>query len=138
MLIEKRSGRRLMNQINVVPYIDVMLVLLIIFMVAAPLPTVSGAPLFCKNATPGCVADWLAEPAALAQLPCIRQRFASGALFNWEFRHLDGREQRVIHRHVRDGRRDDDAGVRAGLHAAARGRRLDERRGDADPVAGEI
>lgn len=32
----------------------------------APLPTVSGAPLFCKNATPGCVADWLAEPAALA------------------------------------------------------------------------
>ena len=29
--------RRLMNQINVVPYIDVMLVLLIIFMVAAPL-----------------------------------------------------------------------------------------------------
>ena len=37
MLIERRSGRRLMNQINVVPYIDVMLVLLIIFMVAAPL-----------------------------------------------------------------------------------------------------
>ena len=37
MLIDRRSGRRLMNQINVVPYIDVMLVLLIIFMVAAPL-----------------------------------------------------------------------------------------------------
>lgn len=32
--------RRLMNQINVVPYIDVMLVLLVIFMVTAPmLPT---------------------------------------------------------------------------------------------------
>ncbi|OIP10911.1 MAG: protein TolR [Rhodocyclales bacterium CG17_big_fil_post_rev_8_21_14_2_50_68_7] len=29
--------RRLMNQINVVPYIDVMLVLLVIFMVTAPL-----------------------------------------------------------------------------------------------------
>ncbi|MDD5175385.1 MAG: protein TolR [Sterolibacterium sp.] len=29
--------RRLMNQINVVPYIDVMLVLLIIFMVTAPM-----------------------------------------------------------------------------------------------------
>ena len=29
--------RRLMNQINVVPFIDVMLVLLIVFMVAAPL-----------------------------------------------------------------------------------------------------
>ena len=37
MLIEKRSNRRLMNQINVVPYIDVMLVLLVIFMITAPL-----------------------------------------------------------------------------------------------------
>ncbi|HEV2009234.1 MAG TPA: protein TolR [Burkholderiales bacterium] len=37
MLIEKRGNRRLMNQINVVPYIDVMLVLLVIFMVTAPL-----------------------------------------------------------------------------------------------------
>lgn len=33
----KRSGHPLMNQINVVPYIDVMLVLLVIFMVTAPL-----------------------------------------------------------------------------------------------------
>ena len=33
--------RRLMNQINVVPYIDVMLVLLVIFMVTAPLIQVS-------------------------------------------------------------------------------------------------
>jgi biopolymer transport protein TolR len=31
--------RKLMNQINVVPYIDVMLVLLVIFMVTAPLVT---------------------------------------------------------------------------------------------------
>ncbi len=37
MIIEKRSGKRLMNQINVVPYIDVMLVLLVIFMITAPL-----------------------------------------------------------------------------------------------------
>ena len=37
MMIERRGGRRLMNQINVVPYIDVMLVLLVIFMVTAPL-----------------------------------------------------------------------------------------------------
>ncbi len=44
--------RRLKNEINVVPYIDVMLVLLVIFMVAAPmmttanidLPTVGKAP----------------------------------------------------------------------------------------------
>jgi len=47
-----RRQRRLMNQINVVPYIDVMLVLLIIFMVTAPmmqsgsvnLPSVGKAP----------------------------------------------------------------------------------------------
>ena len=32
-----RRPRRLMDQINVVPYIDVMLVLLVIFMVTAPL-----------------------------------------------------------------------------------------------------
>jgi biopolymer transport protein TolR len=36
--------RKLMGEINVVPYIDVMLVLLIIFMVSAPLLTV-GVPL---------------------------------------------------------------------------------------------
>jgi biopolymer transport protein TolR len=33
----RRGNRRLMGEINVVPYIDVMLVLLIIFMVTAPL-----------------------------------------------------------------------------------------------------
>lgn len=45
-------GRRAMNEINMVPFIDVMLVLLIIFMVSAPLvtpslieiPSVGGAP----------------------------------------------------------------------------------------------
>jgi biopolymer transport protein TolR len=36
-MISRRGGRPLMNQINVVPYIDVMLVLLVIFMVTAPL-----------------------------------------------------------------------------------------------------
>ena len=36
----RRGGRRrMMNEINVVPYIDVMLVLLVIFMVTAPLVT---------------------------------------------------------------------------------------------------
>ncbi len=34
-----RVGRKLKNEINVVPYIDVMLVLLVIFMVTAPLIT---------------------------------------------------------------------------------------------------
>jgi len=33
----RRSSRRQMNEINVVPYIDVMLVLLVIFMITAPL-----------------------------------------------------------------------------------------------------
>lgn len=37
MSIARRRSRRLMNQINVVPYIDVTLVLLVIFMVTAPL-----------------------------------------------------------------------------------------------------
>ena len=46
--------RKLMNQINVVPYIDVMLVLLIIFMVTAPLvnPGVVDIPSIGKSATP--------------------------------------------------------------------------------------
>jgi biopolymer transport protein TolR len=35
--VTRGRGRRLMGEINVVPYIDVMLVLLIIFMVTAPL-----------------------------------------------------------------------------------------------------
>ncbi len=54
MLIEKRSGRRLMNQINVVPYIDVMLVLLVIFMVTAPLinPGQVELPSISKTSTP--------------------------------------------------------------------------------------
>jgi biopolymer transport protein TolR len=38
-MAQTSRGRRLMGEINVVPYIDVMLVLLIIFMVTAPLLT---------------------------------------------------------------------------------------------------
>jgi biopolymer transport protein TolR len=37
MMSERRNKRRQMNEINVVPYIDVMLVLLVIFMITAPL-----------------------------------------------------------------------------------------------------
>jgi len=36
-MYERRRKTRLMSQINVVPYIDVMLVLLVIFMITAPL-----------------------------------------------------------------------------------------------------
>ncbi|WP_305805712.1 protein TolR [Stenotrophomonas sp. YIM B06876] len=39
--ITRRTRRKLKSEINVVPYIDVMLVLLIIFMVTAPLLTLS-------------------------------------------------------------------------------------------------
>ena len=35
--VSRRRKRRMMNQINVVPYIDVTLVLLVIFMVTAPM-----------------------------------------------------------------------------------------------------
>ena len=49
-----RRHPRLMNQINVVPYIDVMLVLLVIFMVTAPLmnPGVIDLPTIGKASTP--------------------------------------------------------------------------------------
>ena len=54
MLTERRTNRRLMNQINVVPYIDVMLVLLVIFMITAPLinPGQVELPEIGKSATP--------------------------------------------------------------------------------------
>lgn|SRR5690625_4266454 len=57
----RRRGRRPMSEINVVPYIDVMLVLLVIFMVTAPLltqgvvvdlPQASAAPLDSKDIDP--------------------------------------------------------------------------------------
>ena len=46
--------RKLMNQINIVPYVDVMLVLLVIFMVTAPLvnPGVIDLPSVSKSAKP--------------------------------------------------------------------------------------
>ena len=49
-----RRYPRLMNQINVVPYIDVMLVLLVIFMVTAPLmnPGVIDLPTIGKASAP--------------------------------------------------------------------------------------
>jgi biopolymer transport protein TolR len=50
----RRKGHRLMSQINVVPYIDVMLVLLVIFMVTAPLitTTVIDLPTVSRASTP--------------------------------------------------------------------------------------
>lgn len=49
----RRRGRKpaLMSEINVTPFVDVMLVLLIIFMVSAPLLTV-GVPSICPTRRP--------------------------------------------------------------------------------------
>ena len=54
MPINRRRHPRMMNQINVVPYIDVMLVLLVIFMVTAPLmnPGVIDLPSIGKSSAP--------------------------------------------------------------------------------------
>ena len=51
--LRKRGGRRTMSDINMVPFIDVMLVLLIIFMVTAPLlsPSVIDVPSVGKAST---------------------------------------------------------------------------------------
>ncbi len=50
----RRARNRLMNEINVVPYIDVMLVLLVIFMVTAPMmnPGQVDLPQVSKSSTP--------------------------------------------------------------------------------------
>ena len=53
-----RSGRKLKNEINVVPYIDVMLVLLVIFMVTAPMIT----PGLIELPTVGQAAEVPAQP----------------------------------------------------------------------------
>jgi biopolymer transport protein TolR len=52
--MNRRRHPRMMNQINVVPYIDVMLVLLVIFMVTAPLmnPGVIDLPSIGKSSQP--------------------------------------------------------------------------------------
>ena len=75
------SSRRLMNEINVVPYIDVMLVLLVIFMVTAPLitPGVVDLPSVAKSsqapATPP-LEVIIKEDASII----VRDRDAKGAL----------------------------------------------------------
>ncbi len=73
-------SRRLMNEINVVPYIDVMLVLLVIFMVTSPLitPGVVDLPSVRKSSvTPATPLEVvIKEDASII----IRDRDAKGAL----------------------------------------------------------
>ena len=52
-LVSRGRGRRTINEINMVPFIDVMLVLLIIFMVTAPLITPSMIALPRVGKAPG-------------------------------------------------------------------------------------
>ncbi|MBE7941982.1 MULTISPECIES: biopolymer transporter ExbD [Ramlibacter] len=53
-MVQRGRGRRTINEINMVPFIDVMLVLLIIFMVTAPLiaPSVINLPSVGKASQP--------------------------------------------------------------------------------------
>ena len=46
----RRRGRRMMSEINVTPFVDVMLVLLVVFMITAPLLTV-GVPVDLPDST---------------------------------------------------------------------------------------
>jgi len=73
-VLETRKKRRPMSEINVVPYIDVMLVLLVIFMVTAPLLT-QGIEVELPKAG--------AEPidSAADKMPLILSVDAAGNLF---------------------------------------------------------
>jgi biopolymer transport protein TolR len=75
-----RRPRKSINQINVVPYIDVMLVLLVIFMVTAPLvtPAVIDLPTVDKASAPKVVPIEVFVKAD--QQLVVRQRDASGAI----------------------------------------------------------
>ena len=67
----KRTKRKLVAEINVVPYIDVTLVLLVVFMITAPLlmqgvkvdlPTANSAPMDKQKQEPLIVSINLMEP----------------------------------------------------------------------------
>ena len=61
----RRNRRRLMAEINVVPYIDVMLVLLVIFMVTAPLIT-SGVKVNLPQEKAGALASPTVESVVIS------------------------------------------------------------------------
>ncbi len=72
----KSNQRKLMGEINVVPYIDVMLVLLIIFMVTAPLLTQG-----IEVELPDAAAEPLADDLLRDHQPLILSVNSSGDLF---------------------------------------------------------
>jgi biopolymer transport protein TolR len=61
----RRGGKRPMSEINVTPFVDVMLVLLIIFMVAAPLLTV-GVPVELPRTAASALPSEREEPLTIA------------------------------------------------------------------------
>ena len=66
------SGKKLLSEINVTPFVDVMLVLLIIFMVAAPL-MVAGVPLSLPQTS--------AQAVPPAQKPLVVSVTGDGQVF---------------------------------------------------------
>ena len=72
----RNNPRKLMGEINVVPYIDVMLVLLIIFMVTAPLLTQG-----IEVELPDAAAEPLADELLRDHQPLILSVNAGGELF---------------------------------------------------------
>ena len=62
---KRRGGGRAMSEINVTPFVDVMMVLLIIFMVAAPLLTV-GVPIELPKTAATSLPSEQEEPLAIA------------------------------------------------------------------------
>jgi biopolymer transport protein TolR len=79
---DTRRPRKSINQMNVVPYIDVMLVLLVIFMVTAPLitPSVIDLPTVGKASAPRVVP--LEIFVKSDQGLVVRQRDARGGVVN--------------------------------------------------------
>jgi biopolymer transport protein TolR len=82
--------RRLKNEINVVPYIDVMLVLLVIFMVAAPMMTTGNIDLPSVGKAPQAPVQPLEVAVKADQSLSITDRAGNG------------REQRVSRGELRD------------------------------------
>ena len=78
-----RQGRRLKNEINVVPYIDVMLVLLVIFMVTAPL------------ITPGVIELPTVGQAASVPATPIEVQITEDGKLSWRQREANGKFQPV-------------------------------------------
>jgi len=76
MPVVNKGRRRLMGEINVVPYIDVMLVLLIIFMITAPLLTQG-----IKVELPKAAAEPLDPAEVRNQEPLVLSLDASGRLY---------------------------------------------------------